>query len=103
VSSLAVGLTALALAGAVVYLVIAIYRLFVVVCGRQLDIAVVRKKSAQEREVEEKLAVERRNHALALESSRLKSAFLANMGHGRAHRRTNGLDRRVADAGPKPP
>ena len=142
-SSLAVGLTALALAVAVVYLVIAIYIvpridlggadrrivllvrggaaaffsgcalthihmaihylgepgtasvhelafhipqvvggwLFVVVCGRQLDIAVVRKKSAQEREVEEKLAVERQNHALALESSRLKSAFLANMSH----------------------
>ena len=51
------------------------------VCGRQLDIAVVRKKSAKERETEAKLAVERQEHALALESSRLKSAFLANMSH----------------------
>ena len=55
--------------------------LFVLVCGRQLDISVVRKKSDQERETEEKLAVERREHALALESSRLKSAFLADMSH----------------------
>jgi len=55
--------------------------LFVFVCGRHLDISVVRKKSAQEREVEEKLAVEQREHALALERSRLKSAFLANMSH----------------------
>ncbi|MGI8983222.1 MAG: ATP-binding protein [Acidimicrobiales bacterium] len=55
--------------------------LFVVVCGRQLDISVVRKKSAQEREMEAKLALERQDHALALESSRLKSAFLANMSH----------------------
>ena len=47
----------------------------------QLDISVVRKKSAQERETETKLAVERQGHALALESSRLKSAFLADMSH----------------------
>jgi two-component system, sensor histidine kinase and response regulator len=55
--------------------------LFVAVCGRQLDISVVRKKSDHERDTEEKLAVERREHALALESSRLKSAFLADMSH----------------------
>ena len=55
--------------------------LFVFVCGRQLDISVVRRKSDQERATEAKLAVERREHELALESSRLKSAFLANMSH----------------------
>jgi len=55
--------------------------LFVLVSGRHLDVAVVRRKSAQERQTERKLAVEREERARAVEGSRLKSEFLANMSH----------------------
>ena len=55
--------------------------LFVIVCGRHLDVTVVRKKSAAQRQHEEKLEAERRAHAQALTASRLKSEFLAHMSH----------------------
>jgi len=55
--------------------------LFVLVCGRQLDISVVRKKSDNERLAEEKLSIEREERARAEERSQLKSSFLANMSH----------------------
>ncbi len=55
--------------------------LFVIVTGRQLDIAVVRKRSKQEIEAEDKLKKAVADRARAVEDSRLKSEFVANMSH----------------------
>ena len=55
--------------------------LFVAVCGRHLDISVVHKTTAQEREAQKRLAIERQERDLAVKGSQLKSAFLANMSH----------------------
>ncbi len=55
--------------------------LFVVVCGRHLEVSVIPKKSAIAREADERLAAEREERELAQKASQLKSAFLANMSH----------------------
>ena len=55
--------------------------LFVIACGRHLDVSVVRKKTEAERQSELRLAAEREATAQALASARLKSEFLAHMSH----------------------